>query len=58
MVRPRNHGHEPTTWTRAEADGTIEDVAVGQKVDAWVGAIAESCPEQATADAVFILAAS
>jgi hypothetical protein len=35
---------------------TIAHVAVGQKVDAWVGAVAESCPEQTTAEAIVIVA--
>ena len=34
---------------------TIAHVAVGQKVDAWVGPIAESCPEQTTAEAIVIV---
>lgn len=35
-------------------DRRFEDLRVGQRVKIWSGAVAESCPGQATADAVEI----
>lgn len=50
-------------WTRVlrrAADGRItrasqSDLSVGQQVSVWAGAVAESCPGQATAEVVEII---
>jgi hypothetical protein len=39
----------------ARTQASLDDLAAGQTVDAWVGAIAESCPEQTRADAIVIV---
>jgi hypothetical protein len=38
-----------------ELEARIDDLAVGQTVDVWAGAIAESCPEQTQAEAILIV---
>ncbi len=38
-----------------ELEARIDDFAVGQTVEVWAGAIAESCPEQTHADAILIV---
>lgn len=38
-----------------EVEASVDDFAVGQTVDAWVGAIAESCPEQTQAERIVIV---
>jgi hypothetical protein len=39
----------------ARVEASLDDLAAGQTVDAWVGAIAESCPEQTTAATIVIV---
>lgn len=41
-----------------EAEVSLDELSVGQKVEAWVGAIAESCPEQTQGEAILVIDAA